>query len=928
VIDAGMANGHPHASGLIGRRSECNTLDRLLASVQAGQSRVLVVRGEAGIGKTALLGYLRDRASGCRIARAAGVESEMELAFAGLHQLCAPMLGDLERLPGPQRDALRVAFGLQAGETPDQFLVALAALSLLAEVAEASPLLCLIDDAQWLDAASTRTLTFVARRLLAERIAMVFAARESGEPSALDDLPALVVEALGDVEARLLLTSGLPGLVDERVRDRIVAETRGNPLALMELPRGLTSTALAGGFGLPDTMPLASRVEAGFMRRLEPLPVETRRLLLAAAIEPVGDVLLLRRAAERLGIGADAAAAAEAAGLVEMGARVRFRHPLVRSAVYRAASLPDRQEAHRALAEVTDADIDPDRRAWHRAQAAPGPDEDVAVDLERSADRARARGGVAAAAAFLERAAELTQDRGRRAQRALDAAESKLHAGAFEPAAALLAMAEAGPLDELGRARIDLVHAEIAFAQNRGSDAPPLLLAAARRLERLDVALARETYLEAISAAIFAGHLTRGPGLREVAEAARGAPHGQPPRVPDRLLDALAVHFTDGFPASVPVVERAVQAFCDEAISGQEALRWLWLASISPSDLWDHERWYVLARRHVTIAREAGALSELPLALTTCVFPHLFAGELTVAASLVEEARTVSEATGSNLAPYGALGLAALRGREREARTLIDATMSETAPRGEGIGVTIAHWAYALLCNGLGRYEEACAAAQEAARHQAQLTVPRWGLAELIEAAARSGAPELASDALERLKEATRASGTDWALGVEARSRALLSEGDAAEQLYREAIERLARTRVRVELTRAQLVYGEWLRRQHRRLDAGEQLRAAYDTFTRIGVEAFAERARRELLATGETVRPRSVEPLDELTAQEAQIARLAAEGLTNPEIGAQLFISPRTVEFHLRKVFAKLGISSRKELREALPHGEYAMPS
>jgi len=919
-----MANGRPHASGLLGRRIECKTLDRLIATVRAGESRVLVVRGEAGIGKTALLDYLGSRASGCRIARAAGVQSEMELAFAGLHQLCAPMLVHLARLPSPQRDALRVAFGLEEGDAPDQFLVALAALSLLAEVAETSPLVCLIDDAQWLDQASARTLTFVARRLLAERIAMVFAVRESSDPGALDELPELAVEALGDADARLLLTSAVPGLVDERVRDRIVAETRGNPLALMELPRGLTSAALAGGFGLPDTMPMASRVEAGFMRRLEPLPIETRRLLLAAAIDPVGDVTLIRRAAERLGIGADAAAAAEAARLVEMGARVRFRHPLVRSAVYRAASLPDRQEAHRALAESTDADIDPDRRAWHHAQAAPGADEDVAVELERSAVRAQARGGVAAAAAFLQRAAELTQDPARRAHRALDAAQSKLHAGAFEPAADLLAMAEAGPLDELGRARIDLLHAEIAFAQDRGSEAPPLLLAAARRLERLDVALARETYLEAISAAIFAGHLARGLGLREVAEAARRAPAPQLPRAPDRLLDALAVHFTDGYPASVPIVERAVQAFCDEAISGQEALRWLWLASTSPSDLWDHERWYALASRHVTIAREAGALSELPLALNSCVYPHLFAGELAVAASLVEEARTVSEATGSNLAPYGALGLAALRGREREARTLIDATMSESAPRGEGIGVTMAHWANALLCNGLGRYEDALAAAQEAARHQQELTVPRWGLAELVEAAARSGAPEPASDALERLSEATRPSGTDWALGVEARSRALLSEGDAAEQLYREAIERLGRTRVRVELARAHLLYGEWLRGEQRRIDARENLHTAHEMFGRIGAEAFAERARRELLATGETVRKRSVERIAELTAQQAQIARLAGDGQTNPEIGAQLFISPRTVEFHLHKVFAKLGISSRKELRRALPQAEY----
>jgi len=919
-----MANGHPHAPGLIGRRSECTTLDRLLAGVRAGQSRVLVVQGEAGIGKTALLDYLRDRASGCRIARAAGVQSEMELPFAGLHQLCAPMLGDLERLPSPQRDALRVAFGLQAGDTPDQFLVALAALSLLAEVADASPLVCLIDDAQWLDEASTRTLTFVARRLLAERIAMVFAVRTSGEPDALDDLPALTVEPLGDADARLLLMSGMPGLVDERVRDRIVAETRGNPLALMELPRGLTSAALAGGFGLPDTMPLASRVEAGFMRRLEPLPVETRRLLLAAAIDPAGDAMLVRRAAERLGIGPDAATAADSAGLVEMGARVRFRHPLVRSAVYRAASLPDRREAHRALAEVTDADIDPDRRAWHRAQAAPDADEDVAAELERSAARAQARGGIAAAAAFLERAATLTKDRARRAERALDAAQSKLHAGAFEPAAALLAMAEAGPLDEVGHARINLLQAEIAFAQNRGSDAPPLLLAAARRLERLDVALARETYLEAISAAIFAGHLARGPGLREVAEAARSTPPPRLPRAPDRLLDALAVRFTDGFPASVPIVRRAVNAFLDEGMSGQEPLRWLWLASTGPSELWDHECWYVLASRHVTVAREAGALSELPLALNSCVYPLLFAGELALAASLVEEARAVSEATGSNLAPYGALGLAAWRGREREARVLIDATLREAAPRGEGIGVTMAHWANALLCNGLGLYDDALAAAQEAARHQDELTVPRWGLAELVEAAARSGAPELASDALERLSDATRACATDWALGVEARSRALLGEGDAADRLYREAIERLARTRVRVELARAQLVYGEWLRHEQRPADASEHLRAAHDTFDRIGAEAFAERARRELLATGETVRTRSIQPLDGLTAQEAQIAHLAGEGQTNREIGAQLFISARTVEFHLHKVFGKLGISSRKELREALPEGDY----
>jgi DNA-binding CsgD family transcriptional regulator len=915
------------SSGLVGRRGECESLDRLLASVRAGQGRVLVVRGEAGIGKTALLDYLTKAASGFRVARAAGVESEMELAFAGLHQLCAPMLGHLERLPGPQRDALRVAFGLQDGGVPDQFLVALAALSLLAEVAEASPLVCVVDDVQWLDQASTLTLTFVARRLLAERIALVFAVREGSEPgAALDGLPQLVVRPLGDADARRLLAAGMPGLVDERARDQIIAETRGNPLALMELPRGLTSTALAGGFGLPARMPLASRVEAGFIRRLEPLPAETRRLLLAAAIEPVGDVTLLRRVAERLGLAPEAAGPAEEAGLVEMGVRFRFRHPLVRSAVYRAASLPDRREAHRALADATDAAMDPDRRAWHRAQAAPDPDEEVAMELERSADRARSRGGVAAAAAFLQRAAALTPDPARRAQRALEAAQCHLHAGAFEPAAELLAMAHAAPVDELNRARVDLLHAEIAFAQNLGSEAPAPLLAAARRLERLDVALARETYLEALSAAIFAGHLARGPGLREVAEAARRAPPAPPPaRVPDKLLDALAARFTDGHSAAVPVVARAVQAFCDEAASDHEAMRWLWLASTCPSDLWDHERWYALACRHVTIAREAGALSQLPLALHSCVFVHVFAGELAVAASLAEEATTVSEATGSKLAPYGALAVAALRGREREARTLIDATMSEAASRGEGIGVTMAHWANALLCNGLGEHGDALTSSQEAARHPQELTVPRWALAELVESAAHTGADQAASEALERLSEAARACGTDWALGVEARSHALMTAGEAAERLYREAIERLARTRVRVELARAHLVYGEWLQRERRRSDAREHLHTAHEMFARIGAEAFAERARRELLATGETVHQRYVKSFDELTPQEAQIARLAAEGQTNPEIGAKLFISPRTVEFHLHKVFAKLGISSRKELGGALQRAERA---
>jgi DNA-binding CsgD family transcriptional regulator len=626
-------------------------------------------------------------------------------------------------------------------------------------------------------------------------------------------------------------------------------------------------------------------------------------------------VSLLWRAVDRLGLGPEAAAPAKAAGLLQLGALVRFRHPLVRSALYRAASLPDRQEAHLVLAESIDADIDPDRRAWHRAQAAPGPDEDVAVELERSAERAQARGGLAAVAAFLERAAELTQDPARRAERALDAAQAKLHAGAFEPAAALLAMAEAGPPDELRLARIDLLHAQIAFARSRGNEAPPLLLAAASRLEQLDVPLARETYLGAVAAAIFAGRLARGPGLREVAAAARGVRSPQPPRLPDKLLDALAVRLTDGYSASATMMERVLAALCDEEIPGQEALRWLWLGSVIAADLWDDERWQVVATRHVTITRETGVLSELPGALDSRAFVHLIAGELAAASSLVEEVTTVCAAIGSNPARLGPLGLAAFRGREREARTLIDATISDAAPRGQGAGVTVAHWLHALLCNCLGQYEDALAAAQEAARHQEEFGAPRWGLVELVEAAARSGAPELAADALERLSETTRASGTDWALGVEARSRAILSDGDAAERLYREAIERLARTRVHVELARAHLMYGEWLRRENRRLDAREHLRTAHEMFSHMGVEGFAERARRELLATGGTARRRPEETRGVLTPQEAQIAQLAREGLSNPEIGARLFISPRTAQYHLRKVFLKLDITSRNQL-------------
>ena len=902
------------------RHNECEVLDRLLEAVRGGESRVLVVRGEPGVGKSALLEYLAGRASGCRVARAAGVQSEMELAFAGLQQLCAPMLDRLEQLPVPQRDALSVSFGLGSGDAPDHFLVSLATLSLLAEVADERPLVCLVDDAQWLDRASLQALEFVARRMLAESVALVFGARHSGEEQPLAQLPELVVEGLGNGDARALLGSVIRWPLDEHVRDRIIAETRGNPLALLELPRGLTPAEMAGGFGLPDVQSLPARIEDSFRRRLQQLPTETQRLLLVAAAEPVGEPTLLWRAAERLGIGVDAADAAESDGLVEFGVGVRFRHPLVRSAVYRAASPKERRNAHRVLSEVTDQYRDPDRRAWHRAQATSGPDEDVASDLERSAGRAQARGGLAAAAAFLEQATRLTPNPTRRGQRALAAARAKLQAGAPDAALRLLATAQAGPLGELQRALVDLLRAQIAFTVNRGRDAPPLLLKAAKRLEPLDVGLTRETYLEALQAAMFVGRLASDGGLLEVAQAARGAPSSsQPSRAPELLLDGLALLITEGYAAGTPMVRRALSAFRGEDISREEGLRWLWLACRAAVDLWDDESWYLLSTRHVQLARDAGALSVLPIALISRMGVQLWTGELAAAASLNHEVEAVTEATGSHLAPYGALGLAAFRGREAEVSELIENNMKEVVARGEGQGLGLIDWTSAVLYNGIGRHEDALDAAQRAGEHPEELPFA-WALVELIEAATRTGKTARAVDALQRLSETTRASGSDWALGIEARSRALVSDGEAAERLYREAIDRLGRTRVRWALARAHLLYGEWLRRERRRTDAREQLRTAYEMLVVTGAEGFVERAERELLATGETARKRAVETSGELTAQEAQVARLARDGLSNPEIGARLFISANTVDYHLRKVFRKLDINSRMQLQRVLP--------
>jgi DNA-binding CsgD family transcriptional regulator/tetratricopeptide (TPR) repeat protein len=916
--------------GLRDRLSERETLEELLHGARNGQSGVLVLRGEPGIGKSALLRDMAERASDFRVAQIGGVESEMELPFAGLHQLCAPMLDDLGALPQPQQRALRVALGLTSGDAPDPFLVALGTLTLLSEVAEKQPLLCFVDDSQWLDGASLQVLGFVARRLLAEPVAIVFATRDSSEDGNLSGLPALALDGLDDEAARSLLATAVPGRLDERVRDRIVAETRGNPLALLELPRGFSAAQLAGGFGLPELVPLSGRIEESFLRRLEDLPQETRLLLLVAAAEPVGEPALMWRAATHLGVPGTAIAPAARAGLLDVGAQVRFRHPLVRSTVYRSASDGERRTAHGALAEVTDGAADPDRRAWHRAQATEGPDAGVADELEQSAGRAQARGGLAAAAAFLARAAELTVDPTRRADRMLAAAQVNLQAGAFEPALGLLGSAQAGPLTELGRARVDLLTAEIAFAQNRGSDAPQLLLRAAKALEALDPRLSRDTYLDAWSAALFAGRLASDGTLLEVSEAVSTAPKPTDPARPsDLLLDGFALVFTDGREAAEPVLTRAASAFAGPDIAVEEVLRWGWLATAAAVFVWDHDTCLAIATREVELAREAGALEVLAVGVNVLGQAVSLGGDFARAALLVAEADAVTEATGASVAPYAALVLAAFRGPEAQATGLIDTTIETATAGGQGTAVQYANWAKAVLMNGFGRYEEALAAAIEASEDTPELFVASWALPELIEAATRSGNPELAAGALERLEEQTRTSGTDWALGIQARSRALLSEGDEAERLYREAIDHLGRTQLRPELARNRLLYGEWLRRENRRLDAREELRAAHDAFGTMGADGFAERARNELVSTGEKVRKRTVETRDELTAQEGQIARLAAEGHTNPEIGAQLFLSPRTVEWHLRKVFSKLEISSRKQLRSVLPDaGRMAVPA
>ncbi len=910
------------SQALLGRRHESAALDGLLEAVRNGRGGVLVIHGEAGIGKTALLDHATRSAPDLRVLRISGVESEEELAFAALHQFCRPMLDRLPRLPEPQHDALATALGLRTGSAPDPFLIGLAVLSLLSEAADDGPLVCVVDDGQWLDAASGQALGFAARRLLAEPVVLIIAAREPG--THLQGLPELAVEGLPDAEARRLLASLVRWPLDDMVRERMLAEARGNPLALRELAR--SPADVAGGFGLPDTLSLPGRIEQAFRRRIAELPAGTRRLLRLAAADPAGDPARMWRAARLLGVPPEDAAPALETGLVEFATWVRFRHPLARSATYRSATLTERQEVHRALAEVTDPAADPDRHAWHRAQAAPAPDEDVAAELVRSADRAQARGGLAAAAAFLDRAAALTPDPARRAQRLLDAARAKRDAGALDAALELLAAVDAGPPDELRTAEAQHLRGLIALEQRRGSDAARLLLDAARRLEPRDAGLARETYLQAVGAAIWAGETERPDLLRELAAAARTAPPGPvPPRATDALLDAFAIRLTEGHAAAAPKLARALRQFL--ALRPGPDLdvgRWLWVAGLRAGglvagELWDDDAWHRLAVSQVEVARRAGALVQLQFGLNFLAWTHVDAGDLAAAARLLDEDRLIAEAIGTEPIGFAALLYAAWRGQETVVAEQIEATTRLAAARGLGRLRIVADHASAVLHNSLGRHDAARDAARRALDRD-EIGYQPFLVAELAEAASRTGDRPLVIAALSRLSRRVRAAPTDWALGTEACVRALASDGADADAGYRDSIDHLGRTRMRGHLARAHLRYGEWLRRERRRSDARRQLRLAYDMLTTMGADGFAGRARRELLATGETVRSRSVAAVTELTAQEAQIARLAREGLSNSEISTRLFISPRTVEWHLRKVFTKLDISSRRQLRGTLP--------
>jgi DNA-binding CsgD family transcriptional regulator len=897
-----------------GRSRERQVLDALLDGVRRGEGGALVMHGEPGIGKTALLGYLARQASGIRVARLTGVESEIGLPFAALHQLCSPMLDLLPALREPQSQALRTALGMTAGTPPDRFVVGLAVLNLLCESAARRPLAVLVDDVQWLDAPTAQLLGFVGRRLVADPVLLVLAIRETADRRDFTGLTALSVGGLSTEDARSLLAAAVPGHLDHLVRDRIIGETRGNPLALLELPKQMSPSELAGGFALPDAGTLHGRLHEGYVRRIHALPGSSQTLLLLAATDPTGDALLVWRAAQVLDIAREAADAEDFSNLLEIGSRVQFRHPLVRSAAYAAATDEERGTAHRALAQATDAESDAERRVWHQAASTTDPDETIAAQLERTAGSVQARAGLAAAAVFLERSFALSPDSERRTGRGLDAADAYLQAGAFDRALSLIAQAAAGNLTALQRARVEQLRGLVEAATKPGSEAPRRLVQAAQRLESLDTGLARETYLRAWWAAFLAGqHAKPGSTVLDVSLAALGSPRAGHDHPRDLLLDGLASLVAEGRLRAAPKLRAVVDLYLEEKVSAADWVLWGRSITTAALALWDFDSYSELSDRQVARVRDTGALSQLVISLNFHANVSVLRGDLETARRLVAEQYAVKEVTGIRMATYGGRLLAAYRGKLGE----LEAIDAEPLEPGDGYADEAAHLGYALLHVGWGRYGDALRAA-EALLDSATL-LDTWGLPLLIEAAARSGKPDLAHEALVALRRLLMP-GSDWADGVEARCRALVSGGEEADLAYQDAIASLGRTDLKLETARAHLLYGEWLRQEGRQAQAREHLNLAHEVFTAVGADGFADRAHAELVAAGAKMTSRGAREDHELTPQEEHIARLARDGHTNPEIGAELFISPRTVEWHLRKVFIKLGISSRGELTDALP--------
>ena len=908
----------PRDSGLVGRQHEQQQLAELCDRARAGESGILVIHGEAGIGKTALLADLLAKAEGLRTIRISGAESEIELAYAGIQQLCGPILAHINQLPDPQKNALRVALGLRDGVAPDRLLVSLAVLTLLGDAGAERPTICIIDDAQWVDRASLQALAFAARRLLADPVVMIFAVRAPGADHDLTGLPELNLSRLSHTHASALLSDVMPGQLNETIRENILAEADGNPLALLELRHAIAPAVLAGGYGLTAAKSVAGRIEREYDQRLNELPATTRTLLLIAAAEPTGDPTWLWSAAARLHIDAEASVAAERSGLITVETRFRFRHPLVRSVVYRSASVSQRRQAHAALAEVMAGPSAEEYRAWHRAHAASGPDETVAVELVQSAERARRRGGAAAAAAFLAYAVELTPDPARRGERALDAALSKLDAGDPEAAAGLLA-AVSGTDNELLSARGDLLQAKIAFAAQRGRDAPPLLLAAAERLRPLDATLARDTYLDALIAAMIVGRLYASDQVSAaaIAAAARQAPPPSgPARAADLFLDGLILRLTEGHAAAAPLLQRAISQYLEEDEAGVADPRSHDITLRALLDLFDQDTYSSLNARQVELLRAAGELTVLPAALTTYAGERVTGGDFPYAANLLEQSDAISTATGAP--PHRSIRtyLAACRGQEELGKDLARSTIQDATARGEGSEIAVVLFSLAILHNGLGQYDEALAACTSALEYD---DVGMYGhvLNEMVEAAARSGKTSAAEAAAAQLIERAETTGTATALGYAARSKALTTIGPAAENEYRIAISELERSPLTVMTARTHLIFGEWLRRANRRTEARAELRIAHEMFLGMGADGFAERTRRELHAAGEPLpKARGDTTSSALTTQESYIARLAGDGYSNSEIASHLFISPRTVEWHLSKIFAKLGVASRRELR------------